>query len=364
MNPIAPQNSTRKDLPSTTPTSPHKRSAGHSDLSEEMLAVLPQPALNKRPKLSIQTSSLPVTFGKSSTALLMTATALPTASPTVLNTFNNAYDLPSRPSPVSASPFTSQAARRFSRPMPSYVTESEDQPYKLPTGVKSILRNSFIPDTSRRSSVYSNTSSPRNSRRVLFPPTKKVCFRQSLEEEIETVRFTARHSDLSSSEEESEDRGSEELLDESEDDTETVTVEDGTRPTLRSRKRPRAYSRRQVRAAAMRDGLFSSQDQVSATETPSDRRRRRRWEWTLGPLDERLGEDRGSEAAAVAAPSTPDLAKGNSTKESQGEESLPAGDDPIISATEEASSVTPALPLEGLPPSGTLDALPVEAPAV
>jgi len=150
----------------------------------------------------------------------------------------------------------------------------------------------------------------------------------------------------------------------SEDDTGTVTVENGTRTTLRSRKRSRTYSRRQVRAAAIRDRLVNSQDQVSATQTPSDRRRRRRWEWTLGPLDERLGEDRGSGAAAVAAPSTPDSAKDTSTKESLGEDSLPAGDDPIISATEEASSMTPVLPLEGLPPSGTPDALPVEAPAV
>ena len=300
MNPTAPAESTQRVKGNT-----NKRTSEHSDSATEMLALPPQPAPSKRPKLSLQTSSLPITFGKSSTALAMTASALPAASPTVLNTFNNAYDLPRRPSPSTTPSSTSRLAQRPPRSMASVVSRREDDwPYKVPLGIRGILRNTPIPASIRKSSVCSNSSSPRNGRRVFFPPTKRVCYRHPLEEEITTVKFVARHSDLSSSDESESDSAPETVPEDLDDTLDITTSDEDNRIQVRPKKGLKRYSRRQIRAAAVRDRVGDGHDQNVQSKTPSDRKKRRRWEWTLGPLDEEVAEQNKPDLTKTLASSS------------------------------------------------------------
>jgi hypothetical protein len=250
-------------------------------------------ASQKRPKLSLQTSSLPITFGKSSTALALAASAIPTASPTILNTFNNAYDLPHRSSPATASPTGSRFAR--SRLVSPFTLSKEERPYQISLGLKSILRNSPVLSGLRRPSLCHAGDSPRAGRRAFFPAPKKVTFRLVLEEEIRTNTYTAKHSDLSSDEEESDSDGSAELSISSseESDTEERTLANAEKaPTERRRKR-KAGSDRQIQAAAIRDGLVDAkriQQRVKPIFELRRKRRRRHWEWTIEPSKETLPE--------------------------------------------------------------------------
>jgi hypothetical protein len=254
-----------------------------------MLMVPSQPAQTKRPKLSLQTASLPLTYGKSSTGITMASSAARTASPTILNTFTNAYEIPSR-TPSSSrltrlSPSSRLNSAHTSRHNPSL-------PYKLPIGLKGILRNTPIPADMRRSSI-ATSASPCTTRRVFFPPTKQVHFRTNLEEEVRTVRFTITHADIDSDPLLSDDDGA--------SDTDSVS-------TTESQHEPHtdAYSTRQVEAVALHDRLYRrapERDDESGfgafPKTPSiSRRARRRWEWTLGPLEERgHGAEAGNKVA-------------------------------------------------------------------
>ena len=169
---------------------------------DQMLVASPSPlSPSKRPKLSLQTSSVPVAVGKSTTALAVSMSALQSASPTVRNTFNNAYDIPLRPSPIGISPST-----KWPRSVPSTISKREEQPYEIPHNIKGILRNPPYVSSLRRSTLAAtNSASPRSGRRVFFPPIKKVMYRTPLEEEIKTVKFIARHSDISSEEDSEEE---------------------------------------------------------------------------------------------------------------------------------------------------------------
>jgi hypothetical protein len=324
MNPTAPVEPTQRVKVNT-----NKRTSEHPDSTTEMLALAPQPAPSKRPKLSLQTSSLPITFGKSSTALAMTASALPTASPTVLNTFNNAYDLPRRPSPSTTPSSTPRLAQRPPRTMASLVSRREDDwPYKVPLGIRGILRNTPIPASIRKSSVCSNSSSPRNGRRVFFPSTKRVCYRHPLEEEITTVKFVVRHSDLSSSDESESDSAPETVPEDLDDTLDPTTSDEDSRIQARPKKALKKYSHRQIRAAAVRDRLCDGYDPKAQSTTPSDRKKRRRWEWTLGPLDEEVAEQNTPDLAET-------LAASSSTTQTEAQAS--------ISQTEESSKAPAAL---------------------
>ena len=312
----------------TTAQSPSSASspvpAGSEDASvDKMLAANPPVALpptipvqshaskaSKRPKLSLQTSCLPVTFGKSTTALSFNLTANCTASPTVRNTFSNAYDAfrgPLAPASV-VSPSSKQAPTiRPESPIVNTTgynndTEGSVVPYQLPLGVRSILRNSPLPNAppSRRSS-YATTG-----RKLLFPAKKRVAYRYPLEEEIKTVRFVARHYDLlsessdsedislpdtvsvSSSEDEDSDSSLSTTHSGSTSDSDARHTTDETEPTRRSRRRKRKYQRsgRQVLAAGLRDGLIDATSDLETPKTPVQRRskRPRQWRWTLGPV--------------------------------------------------------------------------------
>jgi hypothetical protein len=275
--------------------------------------------ITSRPKLTLQTTSLPRTFGSSNTGLSFSFATAPTASPTIRNTFKNAYEVTS---PSSATTSPSKAARFNSKPNSPYILHPNNNlfnhrnPYQLPIGVRSILRNSPLDSTRRRSGSISaggNGPNGAGSRRVFFPAKKQVSYRCPLEEEIRTERYTAQHIDLLSAEavqhesdpqtppeprcadhkpeeEETEDSDSSTpSLSETSASGDDTSADEGIRGAALSkteRKKRRSMGiERQVRAVALLDGVEA--DGSSTPQTPRDRRvkRRREWRWTLGPID-------------------------------------------------------------------------------
>lgn len=247
-------------------------------------------SITKRPRLSLQTSPLPISCGQES------------ASPTVRNTFNNTFV--TRPLSAGENPSPTKPSNRCSRygsPYPFSFRSDNSVPYQLPLGVRSILRNSPLAKSIRPSLSMTASGVP-ESRHVYFPAKKQVSYRFPLEEEIQTVRFVARHSDLSSdseseSGEESEsDDGSDSSIPVSEDQSSSGEEEEEDKPEVAERS-PQAQSRRkrrkslpserQIRAAALRDGLDEERyTPWSTPTTPRQSRRKRRckWRWTLGDL--------------------------------------------------------------------------------
>jgi len=186
-----------------------------------------------RPKLSLQTTSLPITFGKSSTAL---SRAPSTSSPTTYNTFTNAYEVTSTSAPARPSQ-SSRGLRLSTTTAFNNKEQTAEVPYHLPLDIKSVLKNSLHPQhyltkesplsaTLRRRPSFSLNVTPSPYRSsplghyspgfctpaaaerpyVFFPVmnTKRVSFRQSLDEEVVTVTYVARHSDLYESDDEVE----------------------------------------------------------------------------------------------------------------------------------------------------------------
>ena len=106
------------------------------------------------------------------------------------------------------------------------------------------------------------------------------------------MKFVARHSDLSSSDDSDSDSDSdldsapETAPEELDDGLDLQTSDEDRRVQARPKNDLKRYSHRQIRAAAVRDKPGDRPDQLSATKIPSDRKKRRRWEWTLGPVDE------------------------------------------------------------------------------
>ncbi|KAL4908186.1 hypothetical protein BDW74DRAFT_147017 [Aspergillus multicolor] len=267
-----------------------------------------RPSALSRPKLTLQTASLPMSFSTSSTGLSLSLATGPTASPTVRNTFKNAYDVAYPPS-ATASPSRS-SNNRFSKPSSPYTSSN---PYQLPIGVKSILRNSCLESTKRRS----NSVGPSNgstSRRVFFPTKKQVSYRYPLEEEIKTVKYTTRHSDLvSDSESGSYETSSDDDSDYStsslvSSDTTPSDEETNTEQSTDKKKKKRKYrsNERQVRAVALMEGLkdpYASQSQTPQTPRQGRLKRRREWRWTLGPLEE-AGNSTTSETLVSPPPTS------------------------------------------------------------
>ncbi|PGG99624.1 hypothetical protein AJ80_09319 [Polytolypa hystricis UAMH7299] len=286
--------------------------------------------VTKRPKLSLQTSSLPVTFGKSTTALsVATVSAGCSPSPTVRNTFSNAYDgffalsspggnsIPSLPTYASRHPKRANAYVASSNNTINTQSSKDNAPYQLPLGVRSILRNSPLRTSSRRTCPHSGTTAngATTARKILFPATKRVSYRIPLDEEIKTVRFIARHSDLSSSDEssscpsdtdsimsssdeESDSSASHSGSTPSDDEAPGTTIipsSDNTAPSTHRRrqkaKRKNSASERQIRAAALRDGLINVSTNYRWDNTPQTpqlqrcKKRLRKWRWTLGPIE-------------------------------------------------------------------------------
>lgn len=256
-------------------------------------SVMHNTTITKRPKLSLQTAALPATFGSSNTGLV--ARSCITASPTVRNTFSNAYEIRQTVSAIdSPSPGRSAGgSTRNGSPFPFSSHRSDGMPYQQPLGVRSILRNSPLKKMMLRRSVSISAGAMAENRRLYFPAKKQVSFRNQLEEEIKTVRFVARHSDIESESEQepssdSEESSGSESSDsgDSQSDHSSSGEDDGEthdRP-MRKKKRKSAPSERQIRAAALRDGIGNDRiaAALSAVPDPASQKRRCKWRWTLG----------------------------------------------------------------------------------
>ncbi|RAH71539.1 uncharacterized protein BO66DRAFT_346889 [Aspergillus aculeatinus CBS 121060] len=322
-----------------------------------------------RPKLTLQTSSLPLTFGTSSTGLSLSLVAGSTASPTVRNTFKNAYDV-TAPVSATASPSSKFPSHRFSKPSSPYTTHN---PYQLPMGVRSILRNSPLEPSCRRrsTSVATNgTTGAPATRRVFFPAKKQVSYRYPLEEEIQNVHYTARHSDLHDVEEErskpstsastpSEDSDSAANNSSSlSSSSDTNTSDDEPQPTFKPnllspverKKRKHQKAERQVRAVALREKLG---DMTPQTPVRKRAKRRCEWRWTLGPLENRdsllpppIPEEQAAAPGATASSSGSD-----SSPSDRGSRPSSTESSPLLSATPSHAQSSPsssvAFELEG-----------------
>ncbi|KAE8355806.1 hypothetical protein BDV28DRAFT_128150 [Aspergillus coremiiformis] len=329
-------------------SSPYPSTVSHSNLSCIMASnVTGNRRPTMKPKLTLQTTSLPRTFGSSSTGLSLSLAAGPTASPTVRNTFKNAYEVAVPPS-ATASP-SRLSNHRFSKPSSPYTTNN---PYQLPLGVKSILRNSPLePTCRRRGSLAANgPNGGPGSRRVFFPAKKQVSYRQPLEEEIQTVRYIARHSDLTNQpnpephearpEDESDSSTSAEPSDASmSDDDAEPNSHNAPHHSFGWKKRKHLSAEKQIRAVALLDGI--EKDGTSTPQTPCQGRVKRRceWRWTLGPLEIRNGNVQPSQSEDKTTPN-PEMAPSISPASNTGTISPDNEDDSPRSWVSSATSLS------------------------
>ncbi len=235
---------------------------------------------SKRPKLSLQTSQLPTSYASSASSTSNNVANLATTTPTTLNTFTNTFDLSIRPSPNSA---TTSPASFHLRTKAAASPLRRSQPYSLnlPLGVRPILKNSGIAKDYRRGSLTASAS-PRTSRRVFFPPAKKVSF-QAIDEEIITHTYIARDIDLSCSEDEQANTGAEkdepaeqDIAIPSTESTSEVADAEGcvTAPIKERYRSPEMESR----------GRRRRQHSISGLRLV---KKKRRWEWTLSESEDR-----------------------------------------------------------------------------
>ncbi|KAL6153198.1 hypothetical protein ACJBU6_08360 [Exserohilum turcicum] len=191
---------------SMPPSYPPLQSPAMSSMTASLPIISPRQG-PQRPKLSINTEQ-PRILGKAASLRLDTLSA---ASPTVRNTFSNAYERPStapalqrppRPllsieSDIPAAAATTTTTNSASTPSSASTLSSASNdsaasalPYKQPHNLTSILANSPA-----RSIIPRKMA----ANRPMFPAEKHVCFRTPLDEEITTTKYTMAHSDLESS---------------------------------------------------------------------------------------------------------------------------------------------------------------------
>ncbi|KAI4177377.1 MAG: hypothetical protein LQ343_000357 [Gyalolechia ehrenbergii] len=157
----------------------------------------PRPVTPKRPKLSLQTSTLSTRPANNCSMTALSHFSSVVDSPTTFrNTNDNAFEAPP-PTPVSANPRTDEAftqLRQQERPTPHTASSSPSistlssgptspfastTPYTLAIGAKSILRNSPLPWR-----YIANL--PNRPQKRIFRPTKRVSFPETLVETIPT----------------------------------------------------------------------------------------------------------------------------------------------------------------------------------
>ncbi|KAL6249844.1 hypothetical protein RBB50_003700 [Rhinocladiella similis] len=260
----------------------------------------------RRPKLSLQTSNLTPTFHGASGPVDM-AKNPNTATPTTFNTFNNAFDLTFRPSPVisASSPVTAKRSQPKSIHQSLSPTRTSEEPYNLsqPFGVRSILKNSPLPRHDRRRSTCSASASPAlpvPGRRIFFPAPKRVAFRSNLEEEIVTKEYVLRHVDLTSSSEEansSETEGSSSgSMDEAEEVKEILSIRvDEYSGRGRRKRKDRPVSETST------EGTDRGRDERSrSVSARRSKRKKRRWEWTLPPVQMEVKDPNGNKDGSNA----------------------------------------------------------------
>lgn len=269
---------------------------------------------SQRPKLTVNTHQ-PRVFGKAASLRLDTLSA---ASPTVRNTFNNAYEpttttntsntLNTFIAPPPGPPAKLRLDISNTAPTPSSIgtpdsastlssstltSASSDSasctiPYKQPHNLNSILANSRIVPRKMAS-------------RPMFPAEKRVSFRTPLEEEIKTVKYTWANSDLESSgstltsldstSTDSSSTGPETTA------THHVVTPKLSKPLLSLQPTPETKpavaiiesstrQRKPPRLGDKRDSSESEDDSDTCPQTPvaGRRKRSRDWRWTLGKL--------------------------------------------------------------------------------
>ncbi|KAI9795245.1 MAG: hypothetical protein M1835_006141 [Candelina submexicana] len=230
------------------PQAPHLYQCGPTTLtsSNSPSNDLSTPRLAKRPKLSLEISSTstPRTFGKSNTALTLNTVCA--SSPSLHNTYTNAYETQTSDPPLSPS------SRQRTTPQRRHNTYNRTAPYHQPLGIRGILRNSPL-NRQIRSATLSRTP------RRLFPRVKKVTYATPLSEDIQTTKYVAAHF---------------ELLDE--------IGGNGIEAPVRENQQGAPNS-----SPSEHEGTGSDQDIIlEAPKAPvvKRKRRQRNWIWTLGPI--------------------------------------------------------------------------------
>lgn len=255
------------------------------------------PRVQKRPKLSLQTSELHISYGAASRNVpsVLAAPATTAITPTTFNTFSNTFELTHRPSPTSVtsspSALRSELNRdRPSRPQSPLSKRQSDRAYtvSLPYGTKSILKNG--PFAKVKTSTIS--ASPRSSvRRVFFPAPKKVGFRNPIEEEIVTEIYVARHSDLFEGESQTQ-----------ESSANGHVVDTQQTPILPSSPGHRSAAQKQ-HFSSVETRKVPRESNGESTATPVNSKKRRRWEWTLAPIPPSPSESSPEVGLVSEAPS-------------------------------------------------------------
>lgn len=246
-----------------------------------------RPSAAKRPKLSLNTNSVPSVFGRPSTSLRLEN--LSTTSPTARNTFQNAHNSPVQDRETGCNPAlpplsvptlhaTSESAASSATTTTSVFSIdsiSSVVPYKLTHKTTSILINSPIPRAPKRAPF---------ARAPTFPATKRVAFREPLTEEVKTTHFTLRHgNDVSP--EAPEAPVSTIDLPPSDSLTEQTTegLNDEHIQETHHRSRPDWPHTGDKRDSS--DEEDSEDGPCPATPVAGRRKRQRQWTWTLAKVD-------------------------------------------------------------------------------
>ncbi|KAI5291600.1 hypothetical protein KEM54_003045 [Ascosphaera aggregata] len=270
---------------------------------------------SRKPKLSLQTASVPRTFGKSTTSLTLSIPSDGTLSPTARNTFCNAYDSPRRDATSSVLPSLSAQVQPPLLRCSSGGKENGQVPYKLPRGARSILRNSPLGNHARwtgqvREPTSYDLANSCSNHKLFFDTKKQVRYRAPIQEEIRNVKYVAKHSDLYlepeldssdvsafsspevGSDEDSQSDSKRDQSDDSECGDEPMKPIGLTRESFLKVKPPqhmRPNLAQQLRAALSCDTQVNSPTLPITQSKPNlaiDPRRKgsRKWRWTLGPV--------------------------------------------------------------------------------
>lgn len=285
-------------------TSP-STSIHHMPMADTMsLAILPStpmahtsshqhPASLKRPKLSLNTSNVPSSFGKKSTSLRLET--LSTTSPTSRNTFSNALvipqgitglDIQQSPSTHLANETKSDQQERRSSPTDTVTSSysassastiessSGEPPYRLSYTLTSVLKNGPIPRELHQKTSF-GLSKP-----AMFPATKKVAFRTPLEEEVKTTKYTLRHIDIESSTSTISTLELSPIKKEEAQPCDSAT-EDDQKPSKSVVTATKKFSSTPQTGDKRESSDEEDSDTGASTPIAGRRKRSRRWVWTL-----------------------------------------------------------------------------------
>ncbi|KAI9733580.1 MAG: hypothetical protein M1834_003182 [Cirrosporium novae-zelandiae] len=259
----------------------------------------------KRPKLTLQTTSLPLLFPGTH--------PVSADSPTARNTLTNKLLLRAQSQPYSAGPSITPAPLPFALPRPTSSSRASNAnrsqaPYTIPSPLdthapRSILRNSPLPSARRPATPLSSSG----HRKLLFRAEKRVRYATPLEEEIKTRKYIHRDIDLYSSppsrktatsrlsispppSSKSEAAGSTSETQVPSPPSNGTAIAIHTSLTSSTAKRSLQISHPIPTDSAIENSQenTSREADIESPRTPAQgrRKRRREWVWTLGPLPE------------------------------------------------------------------------------